>query len=81
MLRANDLKTSIPIGRQTILRDFYSNLVAALKKEAGTGGSLSQAKLDKAFKQSIKLYAEALNADNSGAATKLADLRAELQVQ
>ena len=80
MLKANDMKSSIPIGRQTILRDFYSNLVAALKKEAGTGGSLSQAKLDKAFKQSIKLYAEALDADDSEITEKLSDLRAELKV-
>lgn len=63
MAKIDDLHFNVPISRDAILREFYTELVTALKKEAGTGGKLTKAKLDKAFKQSIKLYHESLADD------------------
>ena len=83
MSKLDDLDDSIPIFRQSILRDFYANLIVSVKKEAGTGGKISEEKLQKAFKNSIKLYAEnlAANADSNNASTTLEQLREELAVQ
>uniref|UniRef100_A0A7S3HZF8 Calcium uniporter protein C-terminal domain-containing protein n=1 Tax=Favella ehrenbergii TaxID=182087 RepID=A0A7S3HZF8_9SPIT len=81
MAKFDDIENSIPIARQTILRDYYTNLVQALKKEAGTGNKISQAKLDKAIAQSVKTFAQESQNDAARIEATLAMLRAELAEQ
>lgn len=50
MVKLDALSTDVSISREMILRDYYASLVATLKKSAGTGGKLTKAKLDNAFK-------------------------------
>lgn len=42
---ADRMASSIPIGRAEILKDFYTQLIASMKKEAKAGESLSDAQV------------------------------------
>lgn len=81
MLKIEEMDNSIPICRQTILRDYYSTLVSLVKKEAGTGNKITKAKLDKAIKTSLQTYAESVQANSSRAEATLQALKEELAVQ
>lgn len=49
---------SITIVRKIILQDYYAELVAAMKKEAGTSKQLTKAQLEKAYKKAITSYSK-----------------------
>ena len=50
MAKLDGINLNVPISRDAILREYYVELVAALKKEQATGGKISKQKLEKAFK-------------------------------
>ena len=79
--KIEDIENSIPICRQTILRDYYFLLVSEMKKSAGTGNKISQDKLNAAFEKAIQSYADTNLADSERARSTLAMLRAELEEQ
>ena len=56
MAKVDERSSAIPLSRDLILRDYYTALVSAIKKEATTGGKITKDKLDKAFKASIVAY-------------------------
>ena len=81
LLKLDNLENSIAISRSVMLRDYYPLLVAAMKKEAGTGGKLTKDKYDKAVKASMKAYAEALVGESAKSQAVLDEIKLELEVQ
>ena len=81
--KTDEMAKSIPVGRAAILKDYYEVLLAQMKKEAKTGGKLTEAQLKKAIQNSIKAYAEQLAADSDASRAKsaIAELKQEFAEQ
>ena len=81
MAKADDMDQSISIVRDSILKDYYGTLVAALKKEAGKTDKITEAQLQKALKASIKTYSDSLAQNSVQSVETLAELKQELAEQ
>ena len=55
--KLRNIDTTVAIGRQIVLAEFYEEFYNALKKEAGSAnGKLTKTQLDKELKQSCQNY-------------------------
>ena len=75
MAKVANMDQSISIVRDSILKDYYATMVESLKKEAGKTGNITEAQLQKAFKASIKTYAESLSKNSAHSEATLAELK------
>ena len=57
--KLRSIDSTLAIGRQVVLAEYYEELYNALKKEAGSAnGTLNKTQLEKAVKQSLQSYHE-----------------------
>ena len=74
-----NIDTTLAIGRQVVLAEYYEDLFKALKTEAGgENGNLTKKQVDRAFKKSLQTYKDSAPQENADAKVALAEIKEDL---